>query len=142
MSTGTTSNASVAAAAATAPYDLVVIGAAVVLSIVGTLLWGFGPEALATSLGGTLAVVNWLALRWLVTRLLGPKPVQSGRRRIVLAVLFALKLGFLIGSVWALVRWAALAPLPLALGYSALVVGLLGAAFFWGREHAAGGADA
>jgi hypothetical protein len=140
MTTGTAKSAG--ATAATAPYDLVVIGAAIVLSIVGVLLWGFGPEALATSLGGTLAVVNWLALRWLISRLLGATPVQGGRRRVVLAVLVGLKLAVLIGAIWALVRWAALEPLPLALGYSALVVGLLGAALFWGRESAAGGADA
>jgi hypothetical protein len=48
----------------------------------------------------------------------------------------------LIGGVWALIRWAALEPLALALGYSALVVGLLGAALLWGRTQAAGGADA
>ena len=112
------------------------------MSVLGTVIWGFGREALATGLGATLAVLNWLALRWLGARLLGARPVKSGRRRWVLAVLFALKLIVLIGAVWALTRWAALDPAALALGYSALVVGLLGAAFVWGRGEAAGGADA
>ncbi|MBI5490503.1 MAG: hypothetical protein HY905_24420 [Deltaproteobacteria bacterium] len=128
--------------AATGPFDLVVVGAALVLSLVGTLLWGVGREALATGLGGTLAVLNWLALRWLGARLIGAKPVAGRRGRLLLGVLFAVKVAVLIAVVWALTRWAALEPAPLALGYSALVVGLFGAAYVWGRGGAAGGADA
>ncbi|MBI4916612.1 MAG: hypothetical protein HY825_12255 [Acidobacteria bacterium] len=128
--------------AATGPFDLVVVGAALVLSLVGTLLWGVGREALATGLGGMLAVLNWLALRWLGTRLLGAPPAAGRSRRWVLGILFAVKVAVLIAVVWALTRWAALEPAALALGYSALVVGLFGAAYVWGRGQAAGGADA
>jgi hypothetical protein len=142
MSTGTTT--AEARATATAVYDLTVVGAAVLLSLVAGLLWGFGREALAASAGGLLAVANWLALRWLVVRLLGARPStsQTGRRKVLLALLFAAKILVLLGAVWALIRWEAFEPLPLAFGYSSLVLGLLGAAFLWGRERAAGGADA
>ena len=139
MSTGTSTSGR---AAATAPYDLVVVGAAVALSAVGTLLWGFGREALATGLGASLAVANWLALRWLGVRLLGLKPAGSWRRRVVLAIVFALKLVVLIAAIWVLIRWAGLEPFALALGYSALVVGLFGASLLWSRERTEGGADA
>lgn len=140
MSTGTTT--AEAKATATAVYDLTVVGAAVLLSLVAGLLWGFGRAALAASAGGLLAVANWLALRWLVVRLLGARPSGSGRRKVLLALLFAAKLVVIIGAVWAFIRWGAFEPLPLAFGYSSLVLGLLGAAFLWGRERAAGGADA
>jgi len=140
MSTGTTT--AEAKATATAVYDLTVVGAAVLLSLVAGLLWGFGRAALAASAGGLLAVANWLALRWLVVRLLGARPSTSGRRKVLLALLFAAKLVVIIGAVWAFIRWGAFEPLPLAFGYSSLVLGLLGAAFLWGRERLAGGADA
>ena len=126
----------------TLAYDLLVVGAALALTLVATLLWGVGLEALATSLGGTLAVLNWLGLRWVVARLLGTRPAGGGRRKLFLAGLFVVKFGLLLGAVWALIRWAGLEPMGLALGYSALVVGLLGAAFLSGRERAEGGADA
>ena len=35
---------------ATGPFDLVVVAAALVFSLVGTALWGVGREALATGL--------------------------------------------------------------------------------------------
>ncbi len=124
-------------------YDVAVIGAAVLVSLLAGLVWGFGREALAASSGGLLAVANWLALRWLVLRLLGAKPGnRSGRRKVLLALLFAAKIVVLLGAVWALIRWGACAPLPLAFGYSSLVLGLLGAALLAGRERATGGADA
>ncbi len=126
----------------TLAYDLLVVGAALALTLLATLLWGVGLEALATSLGGTLAVLNWLGLRWVVARLLGTRPAGGGRRKLLLAGLFVVKFGLLLGAVWALIRWAGLEPMGLALGYSALVVGLLGAAFLSGRERAEGGADA
>ncbi|NMC70518.1 MAG: hypothetical protein GYA57_10695 [Myxococcales bacterium] len=123
-------------------YDLVVVGAALAFTALAVLLWGAGREALATSLGGTLAVLNWLGLRWLGARLLGARPVRSGRRKALLAVLFVLKFGVLIGAVWVLIRRAGLDPAALALGYSALVAGLLGAALLPARERAEGGSDA
>jgi len=140
MSTGTTT--AEAKATATVVYDLTVVGAAVLVSLVAALVWGFGREALGTSAGGLLAVANWLALRWLVGRLLGVRRGGGGRRTVLLALLFAAKIAVLVGAVWALIRWGALDPLPLAFGYSALVVGLIGAALLWGRGGAAGGADA
>jgi hypothetical protein len=127
---------------ATGPFDLVVVAAALALSLVGMLLWGVGREALATGVGGTLAVLNWLALRWLGVRLFGAGPTGRKRRGWLLGVLFAAKLAALAGAVWALTRLAGMEPTALALGYSALVVGLLGAALVWGRGQAAGGADA
>lgn len=127
---------------ATGPFDLVVVAAALVFSLVGTALWGVGREALATGLGGTLAVLNWLALRWLVVRLIGAKPLGRKKRNWLLGVLFAAKMAAVTVSVWALTRLAGMEPTALALGYSALVVGLLGAAVVWGRGQAAGGADA
>jgi hypothetical protein len=134
--TGTTAEAR--KAPATAAADLLVVGAALLLTALAAGIWGLGRQALATSLGGTVAVGNWLALRWLTARLMS----GAGRRRGVLAVLFGLKIVVLLGAVWALVRFAALEPLPLALGYSALVVGLIGAGFLAGRDGAAGGGDA
>jgi len=137
-----TETATTARETGTLAYDLLVVGAALALTLVGTLIWGVGREALATSLGGTLAVVNWLGLRWVVARLLGARPAGGRRRTLLLGTLFVVKFGLLIGIVWALIRWAGLDPLGLALGYSALVVGLLGAGMLVGRERAAGGADA
>jgi len=126
----------------TRTYDLVVAGAAFAFTTLAVVLWGAGRETLATGLGGSLAVLNWLGLRWLGARLLGARPVQGGRRKALLAVLFVLKFGVLIGAVWALIRRAGLDPAALALGYSALVAGLLGAAFLAARERVEGGSDA
>jgi|GEM_PF-3351772 len=129
--------------AGTRTYDVMVGGAAFAFTALAVVLWGAGREALATGLGGSLAVLNWLGVRWLGARLLGgARPGQSGRRKALLAVLFGLKFGVLIGAVWVLIRRAGLDPAALALGYSALVAGLLGAAFLGAREHPEGGSDA
>jgi hypothetical protein len=112
------------------------------LSVLAVLLWGAGDRALAAALGGTLAVGNWLALRWLVGRLLAPARDRAPRRAR-LAVLFGLKIGVLFGGAWLLIRHVGLDPLALAVGYSALVVGLFGAAFGTaGSTGVSGGRDA
>lgn len=126
----------------TAVYDRAVVGAALALAVLAVLLWGPGDRAIATALGGTLATANWLALRRLVGRLLRPVRETSPRRAWT-AVLFGLKIVVLFGGTWFLIRFVGLDPPALALGYSALVVGLLGAAIATaGSMGAPGGGDA
>jgi len=124
--------------------DFSVLASAVVLSGIAVAIWGFGPEALAVAAGGGVAGANWVALRTLVGGLFlgdGRAPRKAG-----LAVLLGGKILAVVALVYALVAWAGLPAVPLAVGYSALVIGLLGGAALAVRSFPArdpaGGADA
>jgi hypothetical protein len=72
--------------------------------------WRFG-ISLGAGLG--LGSGNLVLLRRLSTRLLDTeKPARAS------AILLALKLAALLGGVYALIHWAALAALPLAVGFA------------------------
>ena len=88
--------------------------------------------------GASIALLNWLALRWVISR------VRRGstRTRTGLMILLVLKMAALIALSWALItRWDVDA-LGFAIGTSSLVAGLLlgsaraGAADEHAREEA------
>lgn len=107
--------------------DLGVLGAAVALCALGTALWGVGRDVAAVAAGGAVGFANWIALRLLLGGVFRPGTAGTPRRA-VLAFLLATKVLALAAIVYLLVAEAALPPVPLAVGYSALVIGLLGGA--------------
>lgn len=82
--------------------------------------------AAAAMVGAAVATVNWIALRWFVSRALN----TSDRSRAGLMVLLGAKMLVLGLVCWGLLTRFALEPFGFALGLSALVLGIfLGSVF-------------
>lgn len=78
-------------------------------------------SAWSTGVGAAVAVANWYLLKWIVTRVIDGGTTSKGG---FIALLF-LKMGGLMGGVYALLATHTVSPLPFTLGMSALVGGLL-----------------
>jgi hypothetical protein len=102
------------------------LGSALVLTVVAAVIWRT-PDAMgSTASGGLIAVLNLLVLRRTVTGFFeSPGP---GKQAALAAVLF-LKMGLLLGAIWAVVRLLGFAPLGVGIGVSALVLGVVGGTF-------------
>ncbi len=87
----------------------------------GAFLVVGGALAVGTLVGSVVALVNWLALRWVIGRVArGSTGTRTG-----LMALLVLKMAALIALCWALVvRWDVHA-LGLGIGMSSLVIGVL-----------------
>jgi hypothetical protein len=99
-----------------------VLGAAIVLSAAAGLLWGSPHAVGSTAAGGLLAFVNLVAVRRTVVGILS----GSSTARVALGVVLVSKLGLLLAAVWLTVRVLGLDPAGVALGLSALIVGIVG----------------
>lgn len=88
--------------------------------------WGLG-----ALVGALVAVANWIALKWIGSRVMG----GSVKKRGALMVLLALKMGALFVLCWLLLARYGLHPVGFMLGISAFAGGILAAAF---RTIAAG----
>lgn len=104
--------------------DLSISATACALCVVAAALWGLGPRTTAVGVGGIVAVANWVVLR----SLLGGMFARGGPglpSRVVLAFMLGGKFVALAAAAWALIALARLPAVHLAIGYSALVIGLL-----------------
>ena len=93
---------------------------------VGALVWAVAgaDRGVAALVGGALASLNWLALRWLVQR----ATQGSMQSRGLFMILAVAKMGALIAIVALLIRAAGLDALGLLAGLSVLFIGpVLGA---------------
>jgi peptidoglycan biosynthesis protein MviN/MurJ (putative lipid II flippase) len=99
----------------------------IAIAAIGALIAGIaflvvgGQIAVATLIGALVAVVNWLALRWLLRR------VQSGetRGKAGVMVLLALKMGALMAICYVLVVRFDVHPLGFVIGLAALPAGIV-----------------
>ena len=92
--------------------------AGVVLTVIVFAICGLGP-AVGAAAGATVAVLNFMGLRWLVMRLIdGPKRGQSAT-----AVLLSLKMALVMAVIFFLLARLDLHPIGFAVGFSALFIG-------------------
>lgn len=101
------------------------------VTVVAFALWGTerGVAALA---GGVLAVANWFALRWIVSRIARGEATQ----RLMVGFLLIAKLGLLMALVFMLVARFKLDPLGVLLGLGTLFVAPVLSGLFQGSAAA------
>ena len=86
----------------------------------GVVLLGDGRPAFGIAIGTLLAALNLWALGWVVRGLL-----HGSRLRASYAVLAAFKFAVLVGAGYGALAMGLVDPLPLAIGYGALPLGIL-----------------
>ena len=84
---------------------------------------------LSAIVGGVVAVLNWLAMRWIGERVM----VANERGRVRWGVLFALKMAAVVAVIGLLLEFGGVDPLGFMIGMSGFVAGLL----LGGFTHAA-----
>ncbi|HEX5658111.1 MAG TPA: hypothetical protein VFX59_12990 [Polyangiales bacterium] len=94
--------------------SLLLIAASV--TCVAFALWG-AQRGTAAAIGAGLSLINWFALRWLVSRMF------EGGNKAALGLCLMAKIGALIGVVYFLISRVQLDPLGLAFGLGVLFVG-------------------
>lgn len=116
---------------------LYVVGASVLLAalafVAGGVAMGFGAVV-----GGTLAVLNWLAMRWVGQRLL----IANDKGRLVWGTLLALKMALLLAITWMILSTGLVDPIGFTVGLSGLVLGALAGAFHAAASSPASSTDA
>jgi hypothetical protein len=106
----------------TTPSTHTVTGVVALLGVAITAAcWGvWGPErGQAAAMGSALGVLNWVALRWLVSRIVGDE--SSGRAGF--SLLLVGKMAALMGIIFVLMNHFSIEPLGLTLGLGVLFVG-------------------
>lgn len=98
-----------------------VLVSALVLSAVAGLLWKTPMAVGSAAAGGLLAILNLLVLKRTVRGILW----GSAAKKTTLGIVVCLKMAVLLATIWAAVRLLGLEPLGVALGVSALVVGII-----------------
>lgn len=83
-------------------------------------LWGV-ERGIAASVGASLSVLNWLALRWLTGRIVNGEGTSKGSASLLLVG----KIGFLIGAVYILIARLHIDPVGLVFGLGVLFIGPL-----------------
>ncbi len=92
-----------------------------VLLAVGALLVGGPRMMLATAIGATAAALNL----WVIGRLV--QSFLSGNGRMSWGFVATVKLIVLFGGMYLLVKYGIVDAIPLAIGYGALPIGIVGA---------------
>ncbi len=100
-----------------------VLASALALTVVAGLLWRTPNAVGSAAAGGLIAVLNLLVLRRTVAGFF--EGAGPGRQAALSVVLF-LKMGLLLAAVWAAVRFLGFSPVGVAVGVSAIVVGVVG----------------
>ncbi len=95
-----------------------VVGLSLPLILVAFLLGG-RDVAIGAVAGAALSVANWMALRWMVHRIL----VANDRARAVLMLLLVAKMGLVLGLVALMLRFVD--AMGFTIGMGALVLGVL-----------------
>lgn len=94
--------------------------AGLTLPLIFVAFFAFGLEAaIGAVAGAAVSVANWMALRWLVNKIL----VASDRARAVLMLLLVTKMGVVLGLVALLLRFVD--GVGFTIGLGALVLGVL-----------------
>jgi hypothetical protein len=104
---------------------------AAAIALVTFAVWG-GASGLAAACGGLLAVANWFALRWIVTRIARGEANQ----RLQVGFLLIAKLGLLMAMVVVLISRLKLDPLGVLLGLSTLFIAPVVSGLFQGSMAA------
>lgn len=104
-----------------APIDRLTLNVAlagVVLTVVVGAIGGLD-AAVGAAVGASVAVLNFVGLRWLVMRLVhGPKKGRSAT-----AVMLGLKMSLVLAVIWILLARFGVHPIGFAVGFSALFIG-------------------
>lgn len=99
-----------------------VLVSALVLAVVAGIVWKTPLAVGSAAAGGLLAVLNLLVLKRTVQGILWGSAVK----KTTLGIVVCFKMALLLATIWAAVRLLGLEPLGVALGVSALVVGIIG----------------
>lgn len=103
-----------------------VLFSALGLSALAFVLWRT-PHALGSAAaGGLLAFLNLLLSRRTVAGILW----GSHRTRAALSVAVVFKMGLLMAAIWAAVQLLGFDPIGVALGFSAIVIGIVGGSVY------------
>jgi hypothetical protein len=103
---------------------LYVVGASVALTALAFILGGTR-MGIGAVVGGTLGVLNWLAMRWVGERLL----IANDKGRLVWGALLALKMAALLAITWTILSTGLVDPIGFTVGLSGLILGALAGAF-------------
>jgi hypothetical protein len=104
---------------------------AAVIALVSFAVWG-GARGLGAAAGGSLAVANWFALRWIAMRITRGEATQ----RLQVGFLLIAKLGLLVALVFVLISRLQLDLLGVLLGLSTLFVAPVISGLFQGSQAA------
>jgi hypothetical protein len=99
----------------------VIAGLGLVTTVAVYPLWGMA-AARSTLVGAVLGLANWIALRYIVGRVVG----GSVQRQAGFMFVLVIKMGALAALCFLLIRAQVVSPLPFLLGLSTLVVGAIG----------------
>ena len=103
-----------------------VLIAALGLSMLAWVLWRTPHAVGSAAVGGLLAFLNLLLSRRTVAGILW----GSRRTRTALSLALVFKMGLLMAAIWAAVRLLGLDPVGVALGFSAIVIGIVGGSVY------------
>jgi fucose permease len=103
-----------------------VLIAALALSALAWALWRTPHGVSSAAAGGLLAFLNLLLSRRTVAGILW----GSRRTRTALSLALVFKMGLLMAAIWAAVRLLGLDPVGVALGFSAIVIGIVGGSVY------------
>ncbi len=98
-----------------------VLLSALFLTVLSGVFWQTPLAVGSTAAGGLIAVLNLLILKRSVEGIL----FGSQKKKITLGIVVCFKLTLLLTTIWAAVRVLGLEPLGVALGVSALVMGIV-----------------
>ena len=107
-----------------------VLFAALALTAVAALSWRTPEATGSAAVGGLLAVLNLTVLRRTVAGFLG----SSVGKQAALSIVLVLKMGLLLAAVWVAVRVLGFDALGVALGMSAVLVGIVGGTLAFGQQ--------
>ena len=106
-----------------------VIGASITLTVLAFVFGGLD-IGLGAAAGGLVAVVNWLAMRWIGGRL----TVANQRGKATWGSLLAMKMAAVLVVVWLILKSGAIAPLGFIIGMSGFVLGVILGGLHHGAE--------
>lgn len=106
----------------------VVTANVVIVAMLLPVTWYFGSASLAagTAAGGVLGLVNFVAIAWLLKRLMGGPTSKS---KAVYGLLLGGKFLVLVTAILVMARVFGLDTLGVAIGYSGMVLALLAGGF-------------
>ena len=116
----------------------ILFGAVVVLAGL-SFLFGGVPAGIGAAVGGTVSMLNWMAMRWIVTAIVGGRVAHKAAATVLLAG----KLALLSAICWGLLTRFDLHPIGFAVGLSALFIAIgLGALVAPAKDSALAGEEA